>query len=180
MLEEQARAGFNYDTIGLTRDSDVAPSGFATNRCRTIVGHGEAAFDRAKLGIRQLRMLNLGWINVVPSGTRLAPDANIATLAKFFAGYALQVARVVYVLEDQRDSERRFGFGYGTLPEYVMRGEERFLVSIDEATGDVAFEIYSFSQPSTLFGKLGRPYLKRTQWRFARDSADEMKRFVSG
>ena len=178
VLAEQARVSFNYSHVGLTRDSDTPPVGFAVNQCRTVIGHGEAAFERAKVGIRKMEMLNLGWISVVPFGSEVAPGGDVGTLVKLAAGWALQVARVVYTIDDESQSQRRFGFGYGTLPEYPMCGEERFLATFDPVTNDVAFEIYSFSRPSTVLGWLGISYLRKMQRRFRRDSALAMQTFI--
>ena len=176
-IEPQRQAPLNYTEVGHTRDSDIPPVGFHPNRWQSIIGNGDRNYRRAMVGIRDLYMLNLGWIQVVSGPTRLEAEQLITTLVRRCRIYALQATRVVYVIDEQ-PSLRRFGFGYGTLLGHLLCGEERFTVAINEQTGDVSYEIYSFSKPATRLGKLGVGYLRHLQKQFCRESADALKRFI--
>ena len=178
VVAAQSNALFNYNEVGQSRDSETPPRGYRANQWRSVIGRGESDFERAITGIQQLRMLNLGWIRVVPAESQLEANGMIATLARCLGVYALQVARVVYIIDEVSGTKRRFGFGYGTLPEHPMRGEERFTASMDTQTGEVVYEIYSFSRPSTMPGKLGVWYLRHTQKRFCRESATVLERIL--
>lgn len=83
--------------------------------------------------------------------------------------------RIAYVV-DEVGPLRRYGFAYGTLPGHAESGEERFLVEWDERDGRVWYDILAFSRPSYRFMWLGYPLVRRLQKRFARDSAEAMKR----
>ena len=67
-------------------------------------------------------------------------------------------------------------FAYGTLPGHVERGEERFQVSFNPASGEVKYEISAFSRPAVLLSKLGYPFVRRLQERFAESSAQALAR----
>ena len=98
-------------------------------------------------------------------------------LRKIMGLWVLNACRIVYVV-DEPGPVHRFGFAYGTLPDHVETGEERFLVEWDEATGDVWYDILAFSRPRYAVMRLGTPYIRRMQKRFGRDSAAAMRRIV--
>ena len=70
---------------------------------------------------------------------------------------------------------QRYGFAYGTLPEHAESGEERFTVEWHEADDAVWYDIVAFSRPQQLLARLGYPFARRLQKRFARDSAAAMQ-----
>jgi uncharacterized protein (UPF0548 family) len=89
----------------------------------------------------------------------------------------LNACRIVYAV-DEMGPVCRFGFAYGTLPGHAESGEERFLVEWDRADDDVWYDIIAFSRPNHLLARLGYPLTRRTQKRFARDSAAAMRKAV--
>jgi uncharacterized protein (UPF0548 family) len=72
------------------------------------------------------------------------------------------------------DEERKFGFAYGTLPDHVERGEERFLVEW-QADDSVWYDILAFSRPQHPLAKLGQPLVRRLQKQFASESMAAMQ-----
>lgn len=170
-VRAQRSARFTYDAVGWTRDRK-APEGFAITRWREAIGRGDEAFERAKRALAARRMLALGWLEPAGSPEPLVPDALVCTLARQMGLYSLNVGRIVYV----DDAPGHFAFGYGTLPEYPVRGEERFGLVLDPATGEVAFEIFSFSQPRAAIMRLAQPLLRRIQRRFCIESTAAMRR----
>jgi uncharacterized protein (UPF0548 family) len=83
----------------------------------------------------------------------------------------------VYVV-DEPGPIRRCGFAYGTLPDHAESGEERFLIEWDQASGEVWYDILAFSRPHLLLARLGYPFVRRVQERFAKASAAAMRRAV--
>ena len=67
-------------------------------------------------------------------------------------------------------------YAYGTLGGHAECGEERFRVSIDPTSEQVLYEIAAFSRPALLLSKLGYPFARRLQKRFALSSAHALAR----
>jgi uncharacterized protein (UPF0548 family) len=86
---------------------------------------------------------------------------------------------VVYVVDEHGPLVRRAGFAYGTLPDHVERGEERFLVEMDPSDGRVWYDILAFSRPRHALVRASFPVARMLQKRFARDSMAVMKSVVS-
>ena len=89
----------------------------------------------------------------------------------------LNPCRVVFC-ELSGDSNRA-AFAYGTLRGHAERGEERFAVRFDPASNEVLYSIAAFSRPASLFSKLGYPFARSLQKRFAVSSADALARAVA-
>ncbi len=170
-VDSQRNAEFTYLNVGWTRSSRC-PVGFAANQWTAVVAQGGEGFERAKNAFRTYQMLQLGWLRHVGPKEPIQQGSLVCTLARQTGIYSLNVARIVYV---DNESPNRFGFGYGTLPEYPLCGEERFTVEIDENTGEVSYEIFSFSRPKSLLTALGRPIIRGAQRRFCRDSVEAMR-----
>ncbi len=83
----------------------------------------------------------------------------------------------MYVV-DEPGPKHRFGFAYGTLPDHIEMGEERFVVEWDEASGNVWYDILAFSRLRHPLVRVGNAYMRRMQKRFARESAAAMQRVV--
>ena len=87
----------------------------------------------------------------------------------------LNACRVVYIM----DEPTRFVLAYGTLEDHAESGEERFSAEL-RADDSVGYEIVAFSRPRHPLARLGRPFARAMQRRFARDSLAAMRRAVSG
>lgn len=172
-ITAQRDAGLTYDFVGWTARS-AAPAGFAVQQWTSVIGKGGRAFERAKDAVRQYRMLNIGWLQRIGPAEPIAPNSIICMLARQMGLYSLNVSRIVYV-DDQ--SAGRFGFGYGTLPEYALIGEERVTVEWDTVSENVTFEIFSFSRPSSMLMSVGSPLLRRAQRRFCVDASAAMRAY---
>jgi uncharacterized protein (UPF0548 family) len=101
----------------------------------------------------------------------------VAVIARLFGLWWENACRIVYVV-DEEGPVQRFGFAYGTLPEYAESGEERFTVEWHEADDAVWYDILAFSLPQRHLARLGYPLARRLQRRFARDSGAAMRRAV--
>ena len=78
------------------------------------------------------------------------------------------------MIDEKQTQNARFGFAYGTLPDHVERGEERFTIEW-QADDSVWYDIYAFSRPKHPLARLGFPVTRMLQKRFARDSLAVMK-----
>jgi uncharacterized protein (UPF0548 family) len=101
----------------------------------------------------------------------------VAVIARNLGLWWINACRIIYLV-DEKEPARRYGFAYGTLPDHAEMGEERFLVELDRASGEVWYDILAFSRPQHLLTWLGYPYVRRVQKRFAKDSAAAMIRSV--
>jgi uncharacterized protein (UPF0548 family) len=153
---------FTYPEVGGT--AGELPPGYQHLHAARVVGEGRELFERCAETIMTWGVQRGAGLLVVPGepvevgaenriGLRLGP---LTTWAP---------CRVVYVV----DEPDRKGFAYGTLPGHPERGEESFVVSIDEE-GVVEFAVTAFSKPATWFAKFGGPVTKlvqrRVTWRY--------------
>jgi uncharacterized protein (UPF0548 family) len=80
------------------------------------------------------------------------------------------------VIDEKQNGKAQFGFAYGTLPDHVERGEERFTVEWRKDEDDsVWYEIYAFSRPKHPLARIGCPIARMLQKRFVRDSLAVMR-----
>jgi uncharacterized protein (UPF0548 family) len=86
--------------------------------------------------------------------------------------WTLNLSRIREVAE----TPTSFGFIYVTTTAHVERGEERFFIELDPASGDVFCELEAFSRPRHPLAVLGFPVSRAFQHRFARDSHRRMRK----
>lgn len=174
-LDRAARLEFSYSELGST-NSTLMPPLFTIDHNRIRVGTGSSAWNKAVDAVRRWEMFNLGWVRLYESHTPILPDSNVAVLARWGC-FWLNACRVVYVIDEDGPS-KRFGFAYGTLSDHAESGEERFLVEWNGETDEVEYDLLAFSRPNQLLAQVGRPFARRLQKRFARDSMTAMMRAV--
>jgi len=167
-ITEQRNLPFTYSEVGAT--NTMPPAGYNVDHNRIRLGEGEATYQRAVKALKNWRQFDLGWVTIVPRGVAVETGATVAVKARAFGMWSLNACRVVYVI----DESRRFGFAYGTLPDHVERGEERFLIEW-LADDSVWYDILAFSRPQHPLVKLSAPLARRLQKQFARESLARMK-----
>jgi len=172
-LARQAALPFSYSAVGTT----VPPAGYAVDHTRIELGEGKAVFQAAKAALQRWRQFSLGWVEAWPPDTPIEPGQAVAVLAHAFGLWWINACRIVYVV-DEPGTVSKYGFAYGTLPDHVESGEERFLVEWDRNENRVSYDILAFSRPNKLLARLCKPAVRRLQKRFARDSAAAMLRAV--
>ena len=178
-ISSQRDLPFTYAEVGATRfDHPAAPDGFTLDHNRVRLGTGNDAFERAVEALKQWRQFELGWVTVVPRGVKLEKDAVVAVKARACGTWSLNACRMVYVIDD-KVLVRRAGFAYGTLPDHVERGEERFLIEMDPTDDGVWYDILAFSRPRHPLVRASFPVARILQKRFARDSMALMKSVVN-
>jgi uncharacterized protein (UPF0548 family) len=172
-IASQRALPYTYAEVGTT--NATPPAGYNVDHNRIQLGNGEATYQRAVEALKKWRQFELGWVVIVPRGVRVEVGATVAVKARAFGTWSLNATRVVYTIEESR----RFGFAYGTLPDHVEKGEERFLVEW-LADDSVWYDILAFSRPQHPLVRLTARLARRLQAHFARDSLHRMQSFCSG
>jgi uncharacterized protein (UPF0548 family) len=175
-LAGQRSAAFSYSEVGATRGG-VAPAGYTLDRNRLRLGYGAAVFERAAAALRAWRMTTLAWSSVWPTGAPVVPGTTVAVVMHHYGFWSMNACRIVYVVDDDgpgASGVRRAGFAYGTLPDHGAIGEERFAVEWHAVDDSVWYDLYAFSRPGSLLARVGSPFARRLQRRFARDSKAAM------
>jgi len=175
VIAAQRNVSFSYLDVGAT--NSTPPAHFRVDHNRIRLGAGQATFDRAVAAMKRWEMFNFPWMQLCWPGAPIEAGSTVALVASAFGLWTLNACRIVYTV-DQEQPLRRYGFAYGTLPEHVARGEERFQVEWDRADDSVWYDIIAFSQPNQLLTRLGYPAMRISQKRFARDSKRAMLRAV--
>jgi uncharacterized protein (UPF0548 family) len=163
---------FSYSEVGATQTG--APDGYTVDHNRIKLGSGEDTYQRALTALRSWNHFDLGWVKIVPPNTPIEVRRVVAVQAQTFGFWSLSACRIVYVI-DELEPMKKFGFAYGTLPDHVECGEERFTVEWQK-DDSVWYDIYAFSHPQHRLVKLGFPIARRLQKRFARESLARMVR----
>jgi uncharacterized protein (UPF0548 family) len=171
-VSSQRELPFTYAEVGAT--NATPPNGYNVDHNRIQLGNGQATYRRAVDALKHWQHFDLGWVIIVPRGILVEAGAIAAVKARAFGTWSLNACRVVYMI----DEPRRFGFAYGTLPDHVERGEERFLIEW-LADDSVWYDILAFSRPQHSLVKFSAPLARRLQKQFARDSLNRMKNLAT-
>ena len=174
-VDDQRCSDFSYTSVGAS--ATEPPPGFVVDHTRVKLGSGEEAFLSARTALENWKQFQLGWVEACPTDTLIQTGEVVAVLAHVIGLWWLNAARIIYVI-DEDGPVRRFGFAYGTLADHVESGEERFLIEWDQADDSVWYDILAFSRPRHVLARMGYPFVRMTQKRFARSSAAAMQRFV--
>lgn len=175
-MTTQGKLDLSYSAIGAT--ATTPPAGYVVDHTRIKLGEGEATFSAASNALKKWRQFDLGWLEAWSPETPIQSGEVVAVLARSIGLWWLNACRLVYVI-DEIGPITRFGFAYGTLPDHVGSGEERFLIEWNRGDGSVWYDILAFSRPQHFLVRLGYPIVRRTQKRFGRESAAAMLRAVS-
>lgn len=175
-LDSERDLPFSYDEVGITQEyatRDDAPPGYTADRYHILLGEGADTFEKAKNALRSWGQFELEWVELLPRKAPIEPGVTVAVIARHYGFISLNSARIVHIVEDHGPVER-YGFAYGTLPGHAEKGEERFTIEWDRENGAVFYNVLAFSQPAHPLARLGAPFARRLQNRFARDSVRAM------
>jgi uncharacterized protein (UPF0548 family) len=174
-LRAQHGAPLSYSPIG---SSELpAHPGFDVDHHRVRLGAGRATFERASAALRAWTMFDVGWVESWPRDAPIAEGTLVAIVARVGPFVSTNACRIVRV-DDEDGPVRRFGFAYGTLHAHVERGEERFRIEHHAEDDSVWYDLRAQSRPGPLWARCARPWLRRLQRRFARDSLARMRRAI--
>lgn len=171
-ISSQRNLEFTYAEVGAT--NATPPAGFTVDHNRIQLGAGEACFRAGVAALKDWRQFDLGWVTIVPRGVAIEVGATVAIKARAFGSWSLSASRVVYVI----DEEKRFGFAYGTLPNHVECGEERFVIEW-MPDDSVWYDIIAFSKPRHPLVRMSFPLARLLQKRFVRDSLQKFRALVT-
>jgi uncharacterized protein (UPF0548 family) len=172
-LAAQRNRTFSYREVGQSLKG--GPPGYRVDHNRVRIGAGRAAFARAVEAVRGWKMFDLGWVTVWPPTAPIEAGTTVAVRVRHFGFWSLNACRIVYMIENE-GSVVRFGFGYGTLADHAEQGEERFSVEWNHEDNSVWYDLFAFSKPNHPMTRLGFPFARMLQRRFARDSTRAMAR----
>jgi uncharacterized protein (UPF0548 family) len=176
-LAKQSVLDLSYAEVGAT--ATTPPARYVVDHTRIRLGEGESVFRSAIAALRKWKQFHLGWVEAWPSNTPIESGQNVAVMGHVLGIWWLNACRILYVVDEQEPISK-FGFAYGTLPGHVESGEERFLIEWDPSDNSVWYDILAFSRPNHILIRLGYPVVRRTQKRFARESASAMFKAVNG
>lgn len=174
-VDDQRRSDFSYTSVGATATNP--PAGFVVDHTRVKLGSGEDTFLLARTTLEQWGQFQVGWVEACPSDTPIQTGEVVAVVAHVMGLWWLNAARIIYVI-DEDGPVHRFGFAYGTLADHVESGEERFLIEWNQADDSVWYDILAFSRPRHVLARLGYPFVRMTQKRFARSSGAVMQQLA--
>jgi uncharacterized protein (UPF0548 family) len=158
-----------YAEVGATRHEPL-PDRYNHLHFRTLIGEGPDVFARAGAAVVTFAMHRGTGAQVRTTADRAAPGVRLT----IGLGPVTVPCEVVYTIEEQN----RTGFGYGTLPGHIERGEESFLVERD-VDGRVWFRVTAFSRPARWPAILGGPLAEVFQRLYARVCARALKRLCA-
>ena len=168
IFDDGRDAPLSYAEVGASREAPAEIPGYTVDHNRVRLGGGEAVFGRAVEALFAWRMFDVGWVGILPPDAQAEAGTTVGVLARHYGFWSLNLCRVVYGIDEGGEVRRR-GFAYGTLPEHGESGEERFTGEQYE-DGSVFYDLYAFSRPNHPLARLGRPFARGLQRRFARDS----------
>ena len=176
------RTDFSYAEVGATRGVGAErPASLARaydyDRRVFELGRGEPIYRRACDALRDWRHFRgVRWLSFHRGGAPAHEGQVVISLVRVAGLWFANPCRVVYTRFDaETATETTFDFAYGTLPGHVESGEERFRIALDAATGEVTYEILAFSRPALWQTRLGYPFARRMQRRFAEASARALR-----
>ena len=158
-----------YAEVGATRWVPL-PAGYHHLHYRIRLGTGAGVFARAADAVLTFRMHRAAGMTVRADAGRAAPGVRL-TVGLGRLGVPCEV---VYTVEEPS----RAGFGYGTLPGHLERGEEAFLVEHD-AQDRVWFRMVAFSRPGRWPAVLAGPVNQLAQRGYARLCGRTLRRLCS-
>jgi uncharacterized protein (UPF0548 family) len=145
------------DTLGGTR-----PHGYRHSEQCVRVGKGRETFELAADAVMSWQVHRGAGLDVMASSDRAEMGA-VAVVRLTVGPIGISGAnRVVGVL----DGPDRRGFAYGTLDGHPERGEQAFIVDIDDDEV-VTFTVRSFTRRASLLALAGGPLNARIQDRIA-------------
>ena len=158
-------------------DLEDSPLGYSVDHNRIELGEGEEIFARAVSALRRWETFNFDWLELLWPDAVIEEGTTVAVLVHHLGFWSLNACKIARVI-DEVEPVRRYGFVYGTLPDHAERGRERFAVEWRRDSNKVFYDILACSRPNKLIAKLGYPFTRALQKRFARDSMQAMLRAV--
>ncbi len=155
---------------------EAPPPGFVSDTYGGVLGSGRDAYEAAVEALESFAMYPSPWTWVHARPGPLEVGSVYVGVVRGFGLYTLLPGRVLEVF-DGSDPMRRRGFTFGTLAGHVEQGAERFEVHRSSETDEVRYGARAVSRPTPLV-RLGKPFARRLQLRFQRESTEAMRAHV--
>lgn len=175
LIAQSRELPLSYGPVGLAQG---ATKPFDVDTTAVVIGKGRDDFERARAALEAWKQFDVGWAELFPKHAPIEPGTVVALLIRHLGFWSLNGCRIVYRV-GETESEHRFGFAYGTLPNHAESGEEIFEVDLNPQTADVTYRIRAASRPRALLARIGYPIARVLQARFRRDSVEAMRRELS-
>lgn len=172
----QRRRSFSYPELGATKDT--LPTNYTVDHNRVQLGLGAEIFARAKSAIQRWEMFNLDWVQLCWPEAPIEVGSTVAIMTRALGVWSVNACQIVYIIEDNGTIEK-YGFAYGTLPDHVGCGEERFSVEWHHGDDTVWYDLLAFSKPNQLPSKVAYGFMRTQQKRFATTSLQAMVKAVN-
>jgi uncharacterized protein (UPF0548 family) len=153
-----------------------SPHGFAHDISRSEIGRGRRVFAAAREALQGWEEFDLGWVRVVNPTVRILPGELVGVEAYTGFLWSINFSRVVEVVDDPN----HFGFMYTTTGLHIEEGQERFVIDFDPESESVSYLLEAVSRPRHILARIGYPFSRAMQHRFARDSHARIRRAVRG
>ena len=125
-------------------------------------------------------MYETGWTKLCWPDAPITEGTVVGVLGRHFGVWSLNACRIVYTIEEKEASLlKRYGFAFGTLPGHVELGEERFTVEWHLGDDSVSYEVFAFARPAHPLARVGPPFVRLVQRRFAAASLRAMAAAVN-
>ncbi len=154
-----AGRSLSYPEVGASLTDDL-PAGYRHTRAEVRLGSGRALFERHAEGVLTWQMHREAGLLVAPGTPRAAVGVDVVVGLALGPVRLRALDRVVAVV----DEPDRRGFAYGTLTGHPQRGEESFVVRIDDDDA-VRLEIRAFWRSARWYARLGDPVTAAVQRR---------------
>lgn len=158
-MDAVPQPALTYAPHGGSVDLDPArvPAGFRTFRHEAVIGSGRERWASAAAEVLEWGMQRGAGIRVSTPRVVVGDDVTLTIPLQGLVPIKARTRVLTLV-----DEPRRRGFVYGTLPGHPERGEEAFLVTIDDE-GTVRASVQGFSRPSPGVWMLTAPLLRIVQ-----------------
>ena len=130
----------------------------------------------AREAFQRWEQFDLGWVLVANPTARIALGQMVAVEAHTACLWSINLSRIVEIV----DSPTRFGFMYATTALHVEEGQERFVIDFDPDSESVSYLIEAVSRPRHILARIGYPFSRAMQHRFARDSHARIRHCILG
>lgn len=149
-----------------------SPPGFRINHLHCVIGHGRNAYTQAARAITTGEAFEHPWVRFWRRGNgHKWAQGDVVVIAARLIPF-LWTANVNKVVRVQR-KPRSTAVSWGTTARHVLCGEE--IVQVwQEPSGEVMFQLRSFSRPHALIAWLSYPIVCYLQRRFAIDVRNKL------
>ena len=166
---------FSYPFVGASKTG--APNGWRSDDQRILLGDSKQ-FEAARRALHGWIQFDLTWVFPHEQDVPIEKGNLFCFTSRQFGIWAINVCRIVYLIDEDSDSARRYGFAYGTVDRHSVAGEETFTLELDKRTNQLFFRLTKFSRPAHFLTRIALPLTHYVQNCFTRDALNRFKQEV--